>query len=90
MLSYIRIKILFLVFSISICFVYVSSNPVQQNKVTQACENQSECKFLLTEELRNRQYDKRPTRKQLCEFCKITMPLVREFIKRNKTEKFKV
>lgn len=55
-------------------------------KTTDICRNQIDCKYLLTEDLRNRQFGKRPTRRQLCEFCHITIPLVRELIKRNKTD----
>lgn len=55
-------------------------------QTTDICHNQIDCKYLLTEDLRNRQYEKRPTRQQLCDFCRITLPLVRELIKRNKTD----
>lgn len=57
-----------------------------KKKTTDICRNQIDCKYLLTEDLRNKQYGKRPTRRQLCEFCHITIPLVRELIKRNKTD----
>ncbi|CAF0958166.1 unnamed protein product [Brachionus calyciflorus] len=68
-------------------FLFVQAFSLPFNKQsTEICHDQTDCKYLLTEDLRDRQYSRRPTRRQLCEFCRITMPLVRGLISRNKTD----